>query len=175
MYGFYKMGWGVLLTATFALNGCTSFFMGKQYEFPREGEPSATVRLKYDRGTSLDAITFSEKTCYAGYTPLPYNGDFIESKIAANQELVLMYRNVVGGTQCQIPFAFTPQAGATYLVKSGSWSETKPGLIPVFKYDQQYCGIAVVQKTGDKESVQPIQQLRMRTGFPCLRFLPLEK
>lgn len=175
MYGFHRSGWGVLLIASFALNGCTSLFMGKQYEFPRADEPSATVRLKSERGTTLDAITFSEKTCYAGFTPLPYNGDFIESKVAADKELVLTYSNAVGGSVCRIPFSFTPQAGATYIVKSGFWSETKPGLIPVFKYDQQYCGVGVVKKVDDEESVQPIQQLRMKTGFPCLRFLPVTK
>lgn len=175
MFGFRKLAGCVLVAGTVVLNGCTSFFMGKQYEFPRPDEPSATVRLKYGSGTTLDAITFSEKTCYAGYTRLPNNGEYIESKVAVDEELVLTYSNVVGGGQCQIPFAFTPQAGATYIVNSGFWSETRPGLIPVLNHDQYHCGVVVVKKVGDQESVQPIQPLRMRTGFPCLRFLPLKK
>jgi hypothetical protein len=175
MFGKYKSGWCALLAGSIALSGCTSLFMGKQYEFPRPDEPSATVRLKYDRGTTLDAMTFNEKSCYAGFTPLSYNGDFIESKVAVGKELVLTYRDVVGSTQCQIPFSFTPQEGAIYTIKTGFWSETKPGIIPVFKYDQYHCGIGVVKKVGDQESVQPIQQLRIKTGFGCLKFLPVTK
>ncbi|EJL95778.1 hypothetical protein PMI18_05060 [Pseudomonas sp. GM102] len=171
MYGSHKFGWCTLLAGVMALSGCTSMFGGKQYAFPDPNAPSATVRLKYERGTTLDAMTFNEKGCYAGFTPLSYTGDFIESPIAVGKELVLTYRNVVGGSLCQIPFSFTPQDGATYTLKTGFWSETKTGILPIFTSDQYYCGIGVVKKVGDQESIEPIQQLRIKTGFACLRFV----
>ena len=171
MYGNHKFGWCALLAGAVVLSGCTSMLQGKQYVFPRPDEPSATVRLKYERGTTLDAMTFNEKGCYAGFTPLSYTGDFIESPIAVGKELVLTYRQVVGGRQCQIPFSFTPQDGATYTLKSGFWGETKTGILPIFNSDQYHCAIGVVKKVGDQESVEPIQQLRIKTGFACLRFV----
>lgn len=172
MYGNHKLACCALLAGAVALSGCTSLLQGKQYVFPRPDEPSATVRLKYERGTKLDAMTFNEKGCYAGFTTLPYSADgFIESPMAAGKELVLTYWNEVGGRQCQIPFSFTPQAGATYTLKTGFWSQTKPGVLPIFTNDQYYCGIGVVKKVGDQESIEPIQQLRIKTGFACLRFV----
>lgn len=121
----------------------------------------------------MDALTFDDddKTCYAGFTPLPYEDGFIQSPVAVGKELVLMYRNVGGGSMCQIPFAFTPEAGATYTLRTGSWSQPKTGILPMFTYDQNYCGVGVVKKVGTVESVEPVKQLRMKTGFPCLRFL----
>ncbi|MBU6956920.1 hypothetical protein KRR23_04070 [Pseudomonas sp. CVAP len=171
MYGNHKFCWCALLAGAMALSGCTSLFQGKQYVFPHPDEPSATVRLKYERGTTLDAMTFNEKGCYAGFTPLSYTGDFIESPVAVGKELVLTYRKVVGGGQCQIPFSFTPQDGATYTLKTGFWSETKTGILPIFTSDQYYCGIGLVKKVGDQESIEPIQQLHIETGFACLTFV----
>lgn len=172
MCGNNKPGLYALLAAAVMLSGCTSFFQGKPYDFPQPGEPSATVRLKYTRGTSLDAVTFTEKGCYGGGSSLIYLvDDFIESPVAADKELVLMYEDVVAGTMCRIPFSFTPQAGAIYTVKSGFWSESKPGILPIFNYDQNHCGINVVKKIETQESVEPIQQLRFKTGLTCLRLV----
>lgn len=42
----------------------------------------------------------------------------------------------------------------------------------MFNYDQSYCGIGVIKKVGDLESVEPIQQLRIKpTGLACLMFV----
>ncbi|MGF6108904.1 hypothetical protein HKK52_07365 [Pseudomonas sp. ADAK2] len=172
MYSNGKSGLCALLAGAVLLSGCTSIFQGKPYDFPKPDEPSATVRLKYTRGTSLDAITFNEKGCYAGGSSLnALADDFIESQVAVGKELVLTYENVVAGTICRIPFSFTPQAGAIYTVQAGAWSESKPGLLPIFTNDQYHCGINVVKKAGTQESVEPIQQLRIKTGFACLRFV----
>jgi hypothetical protein len=172
MYGNNKSGLYALLAGAVMLSGCTSFFQGKPYVFPQPDEPSATVRLKYTRGTSLDAVTFNEKGCYGGATSLNYLADdFIESQVAVGKELVLTYEHVVAGTICRIPFSFTPQAGAIYTVKSGSWSESKPGILPIFNYDQNHCGINVIKKIGTQESVEPIQQLHYKTGLTCLKLV----
>jgi hypothetical protein len=171
MFGNDKFGGYALLAGAVALSGCTSLFQGKQYLFPRPDEPSATVRLKYERGASLDAMTFNESGCYAGFTPLTYTGDFFEAPVAVGKELVLTYRHVVGGTVCQIPFSFTPQEGAVYTLKSGYWSESKPGILPIFTNNQYHCGIGVIKKIGAQESVEPIQQLRIKTRFACLTFV----
>lgn len=116
-------------------------------------------------------MTFNEAGCYAGFTPLRYTDGFIEARVAVGKELVLTYRRVVAGSMCQIPFSFTPQEGATYTLKSGSWSESKTGILPIFTSNQYYCGLGVVKKVGTQESVEPIQQLRIKTGFACLRFV----
>ncbi|MDR7054301.1 hypothetical protein J2W70_001651 [Pseudomonas koreensis] len=170
MYGNGRFGL-TLLAGALALSGCTSLFQGKQYQFPRQDEPSATVRLKYESGTNLDAMTFNESGCYAGFTPLPYSEGFIQSPVAVDKELVLTYRQTVGGKFCQIPFSFTPQAGASYTLKSGYWTEPKAGLLPIFTFNQQYCGLGVVKKIGSQESIEPIKQLRIKTAFACLRFV----
>lgn len=160
-----------LLAGALLLSGCTSLTQGKQYVFPRADEPSATVRLKYENGTVLHAMTFNDSECYAGFTPLPYTDGFIEAKVAAGKELILTYRREIGGSVCQMPFSFIPQEGATYTLKSGFWSEAKAGLIPIFTTDQYYCGLGVIKKAGAQESVEPIQQLRIKTGFACLKFV----
>jgi hypothetical protein len=117
-------------------------------------------------------LTFTEKGCYGGGSSLnALAGDFIESQVAVGKELVLTYEHAVAGTVCRIPFSFTPQAGAIYTVKAGSWSDSKPGIVPIFNYDQNYCGIDVVKKIGTQESVEPIQQLRFKTGLTCLRLV----
>ncbi len=170
MFGNKKFSWTCTLLAV-ALSGCTSLFQGKQYVFPRPDEPSATVRLKYEHGTSLHAMTFNDSGCYAGFTPLPYTDGFIEAPVAVGKELILTYRWEVAGRGCQIPFSFTPQKGATYTLKPGFWSEPKTGILPIFTYDQGYCGLGVVKKIGTQESIEPIQQLRIDQGFACLRFV----
>lgn len=165
------VGYSLLAAAAMALSGCTSLFQGKPYLFPRPDEPSATVRLEYERGTTLDAVTFNESGCYAGFTPLTYTDNFIQARVAVGKELVLTYERVIGGAMCRIPFSFTPEEGATYTLKSGFWGESKTGILPIFTRDQYYCGIGVVKKIGTQESVEPIQQLRIKTGFACLRFV----
>lgn len=160
-----------LLAGAVGLGGCTSLLQGKQYEFPAANEPSATVRLADGYGTSMDAITFNEKGCYAGYTTLPSRDSFIQAPVAVGKELVLTYKQQGVGTQCQVPFSFTPEQGATYTVKTGTWSEAKTGFMSVFNFSQNYCGIALVKKMGDQESVQPIQPLRIKTAFACLTFV----
>jgi hypothetical protein len=172
MYRNGKSGCYVILAGVVMLSGCSSFFQGKSYVFPKPDEPSATVRLKYKRGTSLDIVAFTEKGCYGGITPLNYLADdFIESQVAVGKELVLMYENVAGGTICRIPFSFTPQAGAIYNLQSGAWSESTPGILPIFNHDEYHCGINVVKKVTAQESVEPIQQLRFKTGLTCLRLV----
>lgn len=160
-----------MLAVAVALGGCTSLMQGKQYEFAKPGEPSATVRIKDESGTTLDAMTFNGKGCYAGFTHLPSSEGFIQSSVAANKELILTYWQKVGGSACQIPFAFTPEAGATYTLRSGFWSEPKAGVLPIFNRDQYYCGVSIVKKVGTEETVEPVKQLRIETGFACLRFV----
>ncbi|MFL1495607.1 hypothetical protein [Pseudomonas antarctica] len=172
MYGNHRFVWCTLLAGAVALSGCNSILLGKQYDFPPSGAPSATIRLENTRGTSLEAMSFNEKGCYAGHTPLPYSGDFIETPIAVGKKLVLTYERVIGGKQCQIHFSFTPQDGATYTLKTDSWSDPKTGFLPIFNYDQSYCGIGLIKKVGDLESIEPIQQLRIKpTGLACLMFV----
>lgn len=171
MYGNNKFGWSALLAGAVTLSGCTSLLQGKPYRFPQSDEPSATVHLKYEPGTNLDAMTFNESGCYAGFTPLPYTNGFIEAPIAVGKELVLTYRQIVGGKMCQIHFSFMPQEWASYTLQSGSWSEPKTGILPIFTYNQNYCGLGVVKKVGDQESVEPVQQLHIKTGFACLRLV----
>ncbi|MGF0237453.1 hypothetical protein ACQR3P_01020 [Rhodococcus sp. IEGM1300] len=166
-----KFGGCGLIAAVVLLSGCTSLLQGKQYVFPKAGEPSATVRMKYESGTSLDAITFNDSGCYAGYTTLPGTDEYIEAPVVAGKELVLTYKRVLAGAACQIPFSFTPEAGATYTLQSGSWSEAGSGLLSMFTRDQHYCGVGLVKTVGDKQSVERIQQLRIKTAFACLTFV----
>ncbi|MEN1835665.1 hypothetical protein AAIM60_22555 [Pseudomonas lijiangensis] len=64
-------------------------------------------------------MTFSDNGCYAGYTILPTDGDYIESRVAVNKELILTYWQTVGGSVCKIPFSFTPENGATCTLTQG--------------------------------------------------------
>ncbi|NWB98366.1 hypothetical protein HX882_20930 [Pseudomonas gingeri] len=172
MYRKDKCGWTcALLVGAVTLGGCTSLLHGKQYQFPQPGEPAATVRLEYDRNANLDAMTFNDSGCYAGSTALPHVGGVIEAPVAAGNELVLTYRQQAVDGVCQIPFSFTPQEGATYTLKSGSWSKPKAGILPIFNSDEHYCGLGVVKKIGTQVSIEPVQQLRIKTGFGCLRFV----
>jgi len=91
MYVNQKSGRFILLACVLVVSGCTSFLQGKQYIVPGADDPAATVRLKTGGGARLDAMTFSDNGCYAGYTTLPSNGDHIESRVAANKELILTY------------------------------------------------------------------------------------
>ncbi|MBX8597713.1 hypothetical protein K5D39_10395 [Pseudomonas cichorii] len=170
MYLNQKSSRCILLAGVLVISGCTSFLQGKQYVVPSPDEPSATVRLKAGNGARLDAMTFSDNGCYAGYTILPSDGDYIESRVAVNKELILTYGQIAGNSVCQIPFSFTPQNGATYTLIQGSWSEPKEGILPIFNRDEQFCGVGVIKKVGDQESIEPIQQLKIKTGFACLRF-----
>ena len=89
MYLNQKSSRCILLAGALVISGCTSFLQGKQYVVPGPDEPSATVRLKAGNGARLDAMTFSDNGCYAGYTFLPSNGGYIESRVAVNKELIL--------------------------------------------------------------------------------------
>lgn len=171
MYVNQKAGRFILLAGALLISGCTSFLQGKQYVVPGPADPAATVRLKAGGGARLDAMTFSDNGCYAGYTVLPSNGEYIESRVAVDKELILTYWQVAGSSACKIPFSFKPQNGATYTLTSGSWTEPKAGILPIFNRDESYCGVAVIKKVGDQESVEPIQQLQIKTGFGCLRFV----
>ncbi|KIQ60661.1 hypothetical protein [Pseudomonas fluorescens] len=171
MYVNQKSGRFILLACVLVVSGCTSFLQGKQYVVPGADDPAATVRLKTGGGARLDAMTFSDNGCYAGYTTLPSNGDHIESRVAANKELILTYWKITGSSACKIPFSFTPQDGATYTLVQGSWSEPKAGILPIFNRDEHFCGVGVIKKVGDQESVEPIQQLKIKTGFACLKFV----
>jgi hypothetical protein len=166
-----KSGRCIVLAGALMISGCTSLLQGKQYAVPGPDEPSATVRLKAESGARLHAMTFSDNGCYAGYTVLPSNGDYIESRVAVDKELILTYGQVAGSSVCQIPFSFTPQNGATYTLIQGSWSEPKAGILPIFNRDELFCGVGVIKKVGDQESIEPIQQLQIKTGFACLRFV----
>jgi hypothetical protein len=171
MYLNQKSSRCILLAGALVISGCTSFLQGKQYVVPGPDEPSATVRLKAGNGARLDAMTFSDNGCYAGYTILPSNGSYVESRVAVNKELILTYAQVAGSSVCQIPFSFTPQNGATYTLIQGSWSKPKAGILPIFNHDEHFCGVGVIKKVGDQESIEPIQQLKIKTGFACLKFV----
>ena len=161
----------ILLAGALAISGCTSLLQGTQYVVPGPDEPSATVRLPAGYGGRLDAMTFSDDGCYAGYTVLPSNGDYIESRVGVNKALILTYWQFAGSNACKIPFSFTPQNGATYTLIQGSWSKPKEGILPIFNHNEQFCGVGVIKKVGDQESIEPIQPLRIKTGFACLRFV----
>ncbi len=127
--------------------------------------------MKYDHTARLDLMTFNDKGCYAGSPLLLATGDFVESPVAVDKELILTYRSEVGGMQCQVPFSFTPEKGATYTVSNTLWSEPRKGVLSVISSDQYFCGVNVVKKAGDQESVEPVQQLRIDTGFACLKWV----
>lgn len=166
-----KYSWCFVLAGVALTSGCNSIMYGKQYAVPQPGQPSATVRMKYDHGARLDLMTFNEKGCYAGYTTLLATGDFVESPVAVDKELILTYRSEVGGMQCQVPFSFTPEEGATYTVAKRFWSEPRKGVLSVVSPDQYFCAVDVVKKVGDQESVEPVQPLRIDTGFACLKWV----
>ncbi|KJH86547.1 MULTISPECIES: hypothetical protein [Pseudomonas] len=171
MYLYQKSGRCILLAGALLMSGCTSFLQGKQYVVPGPDEPFATVRLKAGSGARLDAMTFSDNGCYAGYTVLPSNGGYIESRVAVNKELILTYWKVAGNSACQIPFSFTPQKGATYTLIEDFSIKPKAGILPILDRDEYFCGVGVLKKVGDQESVEPIQKLQIKTGFACLKFV----
>ncbi|AIR91027.1 hypothetical protein [Pseudomonas cremoricolorata] len=171
MYKLQKYGWCVALAGTVAMTGCNSILYGKQYAVPQPGEPSATVRMKYDRDARLDIMTFNDKGCYAGYTTLLGSGGFVESPVAVDKELIMTYQSAVGGMACKVPFSFTPEKGATYTVVNGSWSEDRKGFLSAISPDQYFCGVNVIKKVGDQESIEPVQPLRIETGFACLKWV----
>jgi len=72
---------------------------------------------------------------------------------------------------CQIPFSFTPQKGATYTLIEGFSVKSKAGILPIFDRNEYSCGVGVLKKFGDQESSEPIQKLRIKTGFACLKFV----
>ncbi|MDZ5602031.1 hypothetical protein SJI00_04450 [Pseudomonas sp. RP23018S] len=171
MYKTHKFGGCVVVLGALLLGGCNSILYGKQYTLPQPGEPSATVRMKYDRDARLDIMTFNDKGCYAGYTTVVGRDGYVESPVAVGRELIMTYRSEVGGLQCQVPFSFTPEKDATYTVVNGTWSEPRKGVLSVINPDQRFCGVNIVKKVGDQESVEPVQQLRVETGFACLKWV----
>jgi hypothetical protein len=171
MCGIKNLGYLVLLAGITLLSGCNSIMYGKQYRFPTSGEPSAKILLERQIGTRLDIMTFNEAGCYAGYTTIPSSNGIIEAQVVAGKELILTYSQVVGGKQCQIPFSFTPQSGATYILISDSWSENKKGIIPILNHNADYCGIKAYKKLDDQKTIEKIQQLNIKVGFGCLEYL----
>ena len=171
MYRFQKYAWSVLLAGAFVLSGCNSILYGKQYVAPQPGEPSATVRMKYERYARLDIMTFNDKGCYAGYTTLLGDGEFVQSPVGVGKELIMTYLSEVGGMQCKVPFSFTPENGATYTVVNGSWTEPRKGVLSVISPNEHFCGLNLVKKVGDQESLAPVQPLQIKTGFACLEFV----
>lgn len=63
---FQKYSWCFVLAVVALMSGCNSILYGKQYAVPQPGQPSATVRMKYDNTARLDLMTFIDKGCYAG-------------------------------------------------------------------------------------------------------------
>lgn len=171
MHTGFKLGCRfALLAGAMVLAGCTSLLHGKQYAFPQPGEPSATVRLKYGSGMVLQAMTFSDSGCYAGYTPLPYSNGFIESPVAVGKKLVLTYWQQTGSRVCKIPFSFVPEAGATYLMRESYAAPSKVKILGLVEAEQQNCGLEVFKQTGDVQVVEPVKRIRIDTAFACLRF-----
>lgn len=162
---------GMLLTATAMLPGCRFLSSGEPYPFPARDESSATIRLEHERDTYLRVMTLDEAGCYAGYSNIPYvNGSF-EAPVLVNKPLVLQYERREGKMNCMINLSFTPQPGHHYTLKSGFWSESTPGLIPSFTYQQNYCGIGVLNKEGTQERIEPAKQLRITPNLKCTRFV----
>ncbi|MGY4493939.1 hypothetical protein [Pseudomonas sp. TE3610] len=167
----YCLMLATLLASATLLPGCTSLMRGKQYAFPQQNEPSATVQLQDDPYTELHIMTFSDNGCYAGFTPVPSSGGVMQAPVAVGKPLVLTYRRSVGSSFCQVPFSFIPEAGASYALVPGFRSEAKAGILPMFNTTQDYCGVGVVRKVGTEQSVVAIQPLRIKTGFACLKFV----
>ncbi|GFM90403.1 hypothetical protein [Pseudomonas cichorii] len=61
--------------------------------------------------------------------------------------------------------------GATYTLTQGFWSKPQASILPIFNREQHFCGLGVIKKVGDQENIEPIQQLQIKTGFACLKFV----
>jgi len=153
------------------LTGCASIMQGEQYVFPAAGEPSATIRVERPLDAQVSILNRNEEGCYVGITSLPYKGDDIEAQVKPGKELVLMYREEFGAEVCQIHVGITPEQGATYTLMTGTWSETKTGVLPMLSREQGYCGIVVVKKLGEQQSVEPNPQMVIDRGITCHRFV----
>ncbi|PTQ70518.1 hypothetical protein [Pseudomonas sp. GV071] len=162
---------GAVLVAALGLSGCTSLTMGDQYVFPRADEPSATVRVLDDGVTDLKIMNLNPAGCYAGYTPLPAKDGFVQAQVAVGKPLIVDYRREVFGGACRMFFAVTPEAGATYTLKTGSWTQPKTGILPIFTSDQTYCGLGAIKTLGEQQSIEPIEKMRIDTGITCHKFV----
>jgi hypothetical protein len=165
----YRVGSMVVLVGL--LSGCKSLMYGTQYDFPKAGEPSARLLEERPLYTSLSILNRNEEGCYAGITGVPYKDRDIDAQLVPGKEIVLLYRKEVGSKVCQIHFALTPEANTTYILKSGDWSKTEEGLLPGFKHEQGYCGLAVIKKVGEEVSVAPAQMMVIDRGITCHKFV----
>lgn len=164
---------GIYATVLFAgmLSGCSSFMYGEQYAFPASGAPSATIRVERAQNTSVSILNRDEEGCYAGITGLPYRENTIEAQVEPGKQLVLFYRRDLGAEICQLHLGLTPEQNATYTLVTGTWYETKNGLLPGFTREQGYCGLVVVKKLGEQQSVEPGQQMVIDRGITCHKFV----
>lgn len=163
---------GSVVVVAGLLSGCNSLMYGSQYTFPKAGEPSARLLVERPLYTSLNILNRNEEGCYAGITGVPYKDRDIDAPLVPGKETILLYRRDVGGKICQIHFALSPEANATYLLKSGDWSKTEEGLLPGFTtHEQGYCGLVVIKKIGEDVSVEPAQQMVIDRGITCHKFV----
>jgi hypothetical protein len=168
---FRRYGACAVFPVMMLVSGCGSWFASKPYAFPGPAEPSATIRMADQSYTALRVMTMDDAGCYAGYSHVPYSNGFWQAAVIPDKRLVLQYEEQGPVGRCQITFSFTPEQGADYLLKPGSWSEKAPGLIPGFVHDRNYCGIGAVRRKGTEERVEPLQGLNVRFGLKCIRLV----
>ncbi|MEN0106885.1 MAG: hypothetical protein AAGC84_10715 [Pseudomonas sp.] len=170
MAGRFMFRVGSMALVVGLLSGCQSLMYGTQYEFPKADEPSARLLMEHPLYTSVSILNRNEEGCYAGITGVPYKDRDIDAPLVPGKETIFLYRQEVGGKVCQLHFALTPEANATYLLKSGDWSKTEKGLFG-YTHEQGYCGVAVLKKLGEKVSVEPAPQMVIDRGITCHKFV----
>ncbi|OLU21152.1 hypothetical protein BVH01_01895 [Pseudomonas sp. PA1(2017)] len=154
------------------LGGCSFFVPKESYVFPVSGDPSAMLRMYDSDWVNLSVINLSKDGCYAGSTLLTKSVGLTEARVWAGKSLLIGYGKSLGHkSYCEISFSFTPQVGANYDLRSGSWSENKAGLLPGFTREQEYCGVVLVKAVEGVESVEPIQMMRVKPGLSCHSFV----
>ncbi|HKS13233.1 MAG TPA: hypothetical protein VJS90_09360 [Pseudomonas sp.] len=156
------------LVGAVALAGCTAL-QGDQYRFPESGEPSATIRMTYEKGITLQALSFSDSGCYSGWTAIPRKGDHFEAPVVPGKPLVITFWQEAARQTCKLPFKLTPQEGAVYTLKSRS-SMTVEKIIPLYDTYRYACGLELVKQENGKETTEVVKPLTVNTGFACMRF-----
>ena len=152
---------------------------GAQYKFPQADEEHATLAFNSLPYMGLYIVNFSEQGCFSGRTALPARTEIQKIQVHTNRELVMTFEGTVAGNKfCRLPYALTPEPGATYQLQLGTYTETQnSGLKELVLGNKKYCSISAIKTA--KSGIQSIEQLKSlelkQSGIACIKFREVQQ